>query len=73
MHSAQAMEHAGIHRPMLVSLAARHAPALSSAIHHSLAAHGRPIVMKPEDLNKECFLTVPRNDLYDINGISVSE
>jgi hypothetical protein len=31
------MEHGGIRRPMLVSLAVRHALVPSNAIHHSLA------------------------------------
>jgi hypothetical protein len=64
------MEYEGIRRPMLVSLAVRHAQVPSSAIHRSLAQCR--LLWNPGG-SIQGNLTVPRNNLHDIDGTSASE
>ena len=55
---------------MLESLAGRRAQELNNAIRHNLIQwhiNIRPIIPKQENL------TIPRDDLYNINGIPMSE
>lgn len=56
---------------MLVSLAVRHARVPSNAIHRSLLKDGLILWNSRRFVNE--ILTVPRNDLHDIDGTSASE
>ena len=65
------MEYAGIRQPMLVSLAVRHARVPSNAIHRSLVK-GQFVLWNPGHFTNG-ILTIPRNDLHDIDVTTAGE